>query len=213
MYKKWLTTRLPKHDEEYKKYKKIFKEVADEAESLYYREKFNSKTNSIKQLWKNLNTVCSFKNRQPKRNGIPKLKVGNVYLTKPEDISNGMNSYFSTVGEKLVKSLFKNGPITHDFRSYCNVEIKESIFVEPVTKNELNRLIKKLVDSKAPGPDNIGPALVKLVAPIITEPILHIYNLSLFNGVVPNKLKVAKVVPIFKKATAVRPVITDLFHC
>ena len=34
------------------------------AQNSYYSEMFNSKTNSIKKLWENLNTVCSFKKEQ-----------------------------------------------------------------------------------------------------------------------------------------------------
>jgi hypothetical protein len=34
---------------------------------------------------------------------------------------------------------------------------------------------------------------------MILEPLVHIYNLSFLSGVVPDKLKVAKIVPVFKK--------------
>ena len=47
----------------YKNYRNIFKKIALEAENIYYQELFNTKTNTIKQLWKNLNTVASFKKK------------------------------------------------------------------------------------------------------------------------------------------------------
>jgi Reverse transcriptase (RNA-dependent DNA polymerase) len=34
---------------------------------------------------------------------------------------------------------------------------------------------------------------------MILQPLVHIYNLSFLSGVVPYKLKVAKIVPVFKK--------------
>ena len=34
---------------------------------------------------------------------------------------------------------------------------------------------------------------------MILEPLVHIHNLSFSSGVVPDKLKVAKIVPVFKK--------------
>jgi Reverse transcriptase (RNA-dependent DNA polymerase) len=51
----------------------------------------------------------------------------------------------------------------------------------------------------SPGPDNIGPGLIKEVIEAIADPLLHIFNLSLTGGTVPDELKIAKVVPIYKK--------------
>jgi len=45
----------------------------------------------------------------------------------------------------------------------------------------------------------IGPGLIKEVIEAIVDPLLHIYNLSLNKGIVPDKLKTTKVVPIYKK--------------
>ena len=41
--------------------------------------------------------------------------------------------------------------------------------------------------------------MVKLVFPAIYCPLLHIFNLSLSTGTVPEKLRIAKVIPVFKK--------------
>ena len=201
LYRKWLISQSPDDESEYKSYKKIFKKVAQDAATSYYKNMFNTKTNSVKQLWKNLNTICSFKkNDKTKRNVISKLNVDNDYITKPEDISNSMNNYFSTVGSKLVNNLINNNPTfnNNDYKSYCSTSIKDSIFLTPVTRTEVYLLIDKLNISKAAGNDNIGPVLVKTAAPIIVDPLLHIYNLSLLNGIVPDKLKIAKVIPVFK---------------
>ena len=198
LYKKWLISHSPEHESEYKSYNKIFKKVAQDAATSYYRNMFNTKINSVKQLWRNLNTICSFKKDKSARNTITRLSDENDYLTKAEDISNSMNKYFSTVGTNLVS----NNPLfnsSNDYRSYCNLSIKDSIFLAPVTKSELSSLIYKLNKSKAPGNDNIGPELVQTVAPVIIDPFLHICNLSFLNGIVPEKLKIAKVIPVFKK--------------
>jgi len=61
------------------------------------------------------------------------------------------------------------------------------MFIHPVSYEELNRLITCLNTSKSAGPDNIGPTLVK--SAYICEPLLHIFNLSISNGIVPDQLK------------------------
>jgi len=45
----------------------------------------------------------------------------------------------------------------------------------------------------------IGPRLVKAVADEIADPLCYLFNLSFLTGVVPNALKIAKVIPIYKK--------------
>lgn len=56
---------------------------------------------------------------------------------------------------------------------------------------------------KSCGDDGIGPQLTKDNKDMLCEPLVYLYNLLLCNGVVPDKLKTAKVVPLFKKAIAV----------
>ena len=47
--------------------------------------------------------------------------------------------------------------------------------------------------------DGIPARLIKDSASIVTVPIAHIINLSVIIGVVPDDLKSARVVPLFKK--------------
>jgi hypothetical protein len=41
LYKKWVLTRLPDDEEAYKNYHKIFKMLAEEAETSYYKSHFD----------------------------------------------------------------------------------------------------------------------------------------------------------------------------
>jgi hypothetical protein len=85
----------------YKLYRKIFKETAAAAEKSYYQQMFDAKSNSVKQLWHNLNEVCSFKRKASYKScNIPKLINNNKVFTKPADICNELNQYFSTIGKK-----------------------------------------------------------------------------------------------------------------
>jgi hypothetical protein len=75
------------------------------------------------------------------------------------------------------------------------------MFVYSVNMQEIMRIVYvySLLNNKAPGPDNIRPNLIKYIAEIIWYPLLHIFNVSLSMGKIPNQLKIAKVVPIYKK--------------
>ena len=99
------------------------------------------------------------------------------------------------LGETLAEK-FKT---TNNYRKYVKKRILNSFFLSPVVVNETLKEIAKLDDSKAGGDDNMKPGLVKENRDVLADKITHIRNLSFKNGVVPDKLKLAKVIPIFKK--------------
>ena len=86
----------------------------------------------------------------------------------------------------------------HSYKLYCDPPLLSSFFCSPVDQNELTKLILKLKDNKSPGPDNIGSKLIKDNIPVIINPFPHLFNLSISSGIVPDKLKLAKVVPVYK---------------
>lgn len=67
-----------------------------------------------------------------------------------------------------------------------------------VCKEGVLKLLKNLKLHKAPGPDDINPAL-REVADIICEPITTLFQMSLDKATLPTDWKTAKVCPIFKK--------------
>ena len=52
--------------------------------------------------------------------------------------------------------------------------------------------------SKAPGFDNIPMHIIKNSIKYISNPLLHLINLSFGKGIFPDQLKIAKLIPIFK---------------
>ena len=200
LYKKWILTRNNGDELVYKQYKKVYSKVAAEAQSCYYKEMFDARNNSVKKLWSNLNKVCSFKNKKSKIN-IDKLIINGCKITDALEISNGFNDYFSTVGKKLLEDLqYHNAYFDrNDFKQYCDRPVMDSMYVQTVDASELLKLIVGLKNGKAPGHDQIGPSLVKEISSVICEPLLHVFNLSLNSGIVPSQLKIAKIIPVYKK--------------
>jgi len=143
--------------------------------------------------------VCSFKNNKTKT-FISKIVMNSKEFTDPVDICNEFNRYFCNVGEELVSKLPKDLGKQLNFMNFCNPSAPHSMACESTDREELLKLIDTLNNNKSPGPDNFGPILVKEMASQIIEPLLYIYNLSFSTGVVPDKLKVTKVIPIYKKA-------------
>ena len=73
-----------------------------------------------------------------------------------------------------------------------------SIFLNPVDSQEVNSIINKLKPKTSSGKDNVSSKLLKFVSPCIIDILAHIINISLTNGIFPNEMKTAKVIPIYK---------------
>jgi hypothetical protein len=74
--------------------------------------------------------------------------------------------------------------------------------VTQLIRVELLKLITELNPTKLYGLDNIHLEIIRDVASIVSEPLIYIYSLSLNSGIVPDALKVAKVIPVYKKGEA-----------
>ena len=65
---------------------------------------------------------------------------------------------------------------------------------------EIITVANKLKPKLSSGHDDISTKLLKETIHIIIQPLTHVLNQSLLMGIVPDQLKVAKVIPIYKKS-------------
>ena len=77
-----------------------------------------------------------------------------------------------------------------------NVTIKE---------DGVMNLLKGLNPSKASGPDQLPPRLLKELHDVIAPVLTHIFQISLTSGIVPNDWKHAIVAPVYKKGPKSKP--------
>ena len=75
-----------------------------------------------------------------------------------------------------------------------------SMYMKPIVELDILKIVSKFNANKSAGHDNIGNFIIKKVQSEIVKPLTSILNLSLSTGIVPDKLKIAKVIPIYKKS-------------
>ncbi len=75
---------------------------------------------------------------------------------------------------------------------------KDSFFLEPITKYELETEIRNLNPKKSPGYDGLSVKVIRSVTDVISEPLSYIFNLSFISGNIPDNLKTALITPVFK---------------
>ena len=68
-----------------------------------------------------------------------------------------------------------------------------------LTPDEVESLLKSLVDGKASGPNGLNNKVLKELASEISEPLCSLFNYSLSLGFFPNSWKEANITPIPKK--------------
>ena len=68
-----------------------------------------------------------------------------------------------------------------------------------MSEEKVLKCLLKLGANKATGLDGIPARFIKDSASIVSVPIVHIINLSMITDGVPDDLKSARVVPLFKK--------------
>ena len=72
------------------------------------------------------------------------------------------------------------------------------MFFNPTTKDEIITIAQSFASGKAACYDSIPMSTIKESIQIISEPLAHIINLSIAHGIVPDQMKIARVVPLFK---------------
>ena len=111
-------------------------------------------------------------------------------------MTNIFNEYFVNVPDNIEKTFPRtpNSPL-----SYLGSAVENSLFLSPVTHLEIEDLIANLNSSKSIGPNSVPTNILKILKHHISHPLTEIVNQSILIGTFPSKLKIAKVVPVFKK--------------
>ena len=132
----------------------------------------------IKSTWKVLNQVM---NRGKARNSIvSSFQYEGKEIDNEKEIVNNFNEYFSNIGTKLAKSI-PNIPGKR-VTDYITNRNKNTIFLTPVTEQEILGIVRLFKNKHSCGYDNVSLNVVKNVITSIVKPIVHICNLWMFSG-------------------------------
>ncbi len=138
-------------------------------------------------------------NIKPKKNNSEffSLKIGNLVLTDPKLIAQAFNEFFVSIPHQIVQDINKIEPFNDD--DNCSNEGPSFDLINlPISHDQIFSAIKSLQSKQSTDHNNISMAFLKKCIYQIYIPLSHIFNLSFSTGVVPLKMKIAKIVPIFK---------------
>ena len=178
-----------------KTYNCILRKTMRAAQKSYYENIFNKYKGDMKGTWKTINEIL---NRTKRKNKFPTFfKDGNNIVTGKLAIANHFNSFFTNIGPKL--SHLINPPENKTFQSYLHDKINHNFTFKLIDTGTISDTIDKLAPKTSTGYDGISTKLLKTVKNALLKPITIIINQMLSTGIFPDKLKLAKVTPVFKK--------------
>ena len=196
LFKKYLKNKSPYYCTKYKYYRNKLNKVLNASKKMYYNNYFTQNSLQIKNIWKGIRELISHK--AIVRNIPSKLILpDNTEINDSKDLANTFNKYFASIGKRLGHSTSTTS--ISSALDFMDSPLKNSFVLTPVTTEEIRTEISKLNASKSTGPFSIPTKLLKLIQNYIDSPLEKLFNCSFSTGIVPDKFKLACVVPVFKK--------------
>ena len=183
----------------YKIYRNLLNRLIKQAKVDYYHNVLKDNKNNSKKVWNIVNELVY--NRKQKNSGPTKILTDTgCTITDPQAIAEEFNKFFVSVGKRMAAKISAHDK-PPDTQSNLNKikKISNSIFLSPCTPQEVFNLITKLKDRKALRTIDIETRFIKLANPVISTFLSNLFNVCLNTGVYPDSLKIAEVIPIFKK--------------
>ena len=173
-------------------FKNRVKTIVTNARNNYYSRIFLRNSKDIKSTWNLINNLTG---RNLNKSSINKIIWNSCEYSESPDIAHAFNSYFASIAQKLDSDL----PLsTVDPLEYMGNDVSSTLFLSPVTPNEISNIIGNLRNTKQ-SIDKTPVKLLKLAKDILAAPISDLVNSSYIKATFPRILKCALVTPIYKK--------------
>ena len=193
LYENFLRHKTVKNEKKYKTYRNNFNKVLKFAKRLYVSDLLMKYRNDIKKTWRTVNELIGRKSVCA--DYFPKtIRHKNREIHSKQDIADIFNDFFTSIGSDLARKIPQNNVLYTSFLNIVDTEMK----MYDVTDEETKKAFHSLKSNKSAGFDEISPKVVKSVASEIFKPLKFVTNLSIRKGIVPQKLKIARVIPVHK---------------
>ena len=202
---------------DFNRFRNVLKKTITHAKRLHFKRLFDQFKYNMKKTWK----IISDSLNKTSHNTIPDTMIINgLDCTDKKQIADSFNAFFVSVGEQNNANIERHRE-SH-YRDYLTDQVEAQFTFRSISNSDTVRMIKNVKLSNSKGHDGISSDLLKLLGNAISKSITLIINQSLRTGIFPDKLKIAKVIPIFKKDSkkliknyrpiSVLPVISKIFE-
>lgn len=181
--------------EYYKTYKKTYSKVLKVAKKKFTSERIRDCINKPGEVWKIINNKIG--NKTPKSKQKIEIKINDTLITSEKDIANAFNCHYVNISSKLNCNVYP--PQINKLNMIKYTQNKAQFVLYPTNEGEIIKAIKSLKNKKSQDIHGLSNILVKSCYKNILHPLKLIINQSFNQGIFPDRLKIAKVQPIYKK--------------
>jgi len=196
LYNTFLSQRTDQTLKRYKVYKNKLTSILRGAEKTYYNDLLNDEQTDIKKTWKILNTIIQ--RCKDSHSDHAKFKINREEVTDKKRIADGFNNFFVNIGPELannIEPVDENATISE----FLGPPILDSMFLKQVNDQEIINIVQNFKNKTSYDVENINMTIIKSVIHSIIDPLVHICNKSFLSGTFPEKMKIAKVTPLYKE--------------
>ena len=196
MYKKFLDCSNCSLYTQYKKYRNTLNRALECAKRNYYSKILIQNKHNIGKVYEKINEICELKS---KKRVLPNKIADETgsHIEDPQYIAETFNNYFAYIGHKMAESISE--PPQKLPISQLHTYSANSFFMFPSSTDEIAQLIESLNDKKTVRSNDVETRFIKYSKSIILPIISDLFNLCVNKGVFPNCLKIAEIIPIYKK--------------
>ena len=200
LYHNYLSCRNQSNWELYRRQRNACVSLRRKAIKGYFAEKCGQGPSEGKKFWDTIKPFLS--NKGPGSSCDIILCENNQVMNKQTEIVETFNNFFinvaANIGQPESTLDLANHPSILEIQT--NSDRNLSFSFEPVTENEIRKIITKLDSKKATGTDCIPTKFVKIACNQITPILTMLINKSIKNSEFPKCLKKAEVTPVYKKS-------------
>ena len=175
-------------------YNKILKKSIREAKKTYFYNSFKKYNGDIKNTWGVIKNILN-KNRENK--SFPHyFKINGKNITNKTDIADSFNNFFTNIGLNLAQQIPHQNK---SYKDYLTNKTQQTFKFNTMSEDSVQKIITTLHTKNSSGHDGISTKLLKEIKSEIVKPMTLLINQCLNTGIFPDKLKLAKVIPLHKK--------------
>ena len=120
------------------------------------------------------------------------------------DIANAFNKHFTNISctADVSSTVVDFGKL----QSFVDGQLRNvhTVNIPPIKRDFV---FSSLLKAKCTGLDNVHCKLLKMAAPVITDSLVNLFNMSIQQSVFPNAFKCARVVPLYKGSGSVNDIL------
>ncbi|CAB4039687.1 Hypothetical predicted protein [Paramuricea clavata] len=166
----------------------------------FIQESIENNQGNPKGIWKVLKSLSGKKNNPIT---IDELKVNDAVVKDKAEIAEAMNDAFINIASRISQGNQNNAEFDGEkLVDFVKLKIGKDCFeIPPITSTQVLAALNSMPTNKSTGCDGLSARILKLAAPVLSQPFCRLMNYSISSGTFPIKWKTAKVTPLHKSGS------------